>query len=344
MLDNWKKLYNLSLEFLELKPWEWIYDNNVFAVMDPKTKEIGYCSIMGNNKEFYGMAVYPGAEGFASLNAIFNQEIPEEASLGAQRQKCLMMQFDKRDYVSSAEMEIIKKIGIRFENRNFWTIFKDFTPGLCPWQLKEKDLPFMITVVEQALKIVLEFKDKKEVFTKHAPYKILTSVPEEKNKKIEWKYEYIEPEKYIKKEETSVINEEDERQARDLQKRYKKDKMIEWQLDYFYSPNVAKDDDNSRPFFPYIFMVVNGLFANVLGTKLVKQDISKDSIFRNTLLELIEEANYIPNKFLVRRVELAQILQDLAKILDVEIVLTDNLDFLDEAKADFIDFMKKNKI
>lgn len=342
MLNNWKKLYNLAIEFTNMQPWQWMYDNDIFGVMDPDSKEIGYCSIMGNNEEFYGMAIYPGAEGFSSLNAILNQEYPDEASYGIHSQKCLMMEFGKRDYVSPEQMEIIKKIDVWFENRNFWPIFKDFTPGLYPWQLNEKDLPFMITVVEQALKIATEFKEKKEVFAKHVPDKILTAVPTKKNNKLEWDYEYIKPEKYIKQKKFSVITENDEKLARDLKQKYQRNKMIKWQIDYFYSPKPVQDYKSSRPYFPHFFMAVDGFSSIVLGTKLTEHGISKDSIFRHSLLEFIEKHQYIPDKFVVRKIELTKILEDLAKILDIEIVLSSDIDFLDEAKEDFIEYFKKN--
>jgi hypothetical protein len=342
MLNNWKKLYNLAIEFINIQPWEWMYDNDIFGVMDPNSKEIGYCSIMGNNKEFYGMAIYPGAEGFASLNAILNQEFPDEASYGIHRQKCLRMEFGKRDYVSPEEMEIIKKIGIKFENKNFWPIFKDFSPGLYPWQLAEKDLPFMITAVEQALKIVIEFKDKKEVFAKHIPDKIFTAVPTKKKKELVWNYDYIEPEKYIKQTKFSVITEKDESLARELKQKYQKNKRIEWQIDYFYSPKPVQDNESSRPYFPYLFMAVDSFSAIIIGTQLTEHGISKDSIFRHSLLEFIEKHQYIPNKFIVRNIELTKILEDLAKILDIEIILNDDMAFLDEAKEDFIAYLKKN--
>jgi hypothetical protein len=40
--------------------------------------------------------------------------------------------------------------------------------------------------------------------------------------------------------------------------------------------------------------------------------------------------------------ESPKILEDLAKILDIEIILNDDMAFLDEAKEDFIAYLKKN--
>jgi len=175
------------------------------------------------------------------------------------------------------------------------------------------------------------------------PLKKINHGAKKKKKKLEWNYEYIRPKKYIKQEKFSVINEKDEGFARNLQQRYQKNKMVEWQIDYFYSPNFIRDDDNSRPYFPYIFMVVDGLSGLVLGTNLTKQGIPKDSMFRHSLLEFIKKAQYIPDKFVVKRIESVKILEAVAEILDVKIVLRDEMYFLDEAKEDFIDCFKTLK-
>jgi hypothetical protein len=45
-LDVWHNLYQNSLRFQELRPWETLYDSDHFGVRDPITGQIGYCRVM----------------------------------------------------------------------------------------------------------------------------------------------------------------------------------------------------------------------------------------------------------------------------------------------------------
>lgn len=34
-LEDWKQLYAAAIEFHQLEPWKWMYDEDVFGVKDP---------------------------------------------------------------------------------------------------------------------------------------------------------------------------------------------------------------------------------------------------------------------------------------------------------------------
>jgi len=46
--DEWKKLYDVAVEFKELAPWRWMKNDDLFAIQDSSGGETGYCSVMGN--------------------------------------------------------------------------------------------------------------------------------------------------------------------------------------------------------------------------------------------------------------------------------------------------------
>ena len=297
-LKEWKKLYELAIRFEKLAPWNWMYDVDVFGVMDPKTKTIGYCSVMGNNKEFYGLGVYPGAEGFGSFDMLARGEIPDDINEKMHSQKCLMMAYDKRDFITKEEMEIIKKIGVRFCNRNFWPTFKDYSPGYHPWHISGESARFLITVAEQAINAVSDYKEKKEELIMHIPKKFVVRVPEEKKGKLIWHYEYLAPEKYIKNDKIPVLNEADEVLAYNIKKEIEMDYELVWELDFFRMQKPVKNSNgDTRPYYPYTLLIVEKISGVVITVELSDQSDAKVAVFRKAFLGAIKKFGSSPKKY-----------------------------------------------
>ena len=336
-LKEWKKLYELAIKFEKLAPWKWMYDVDVFGVMDPKTKTIGYCSIMGNNKEFYGFGVYSGAEGFVSLDALARRDFSNDINEGMHTQKCLMMDYGKRDFVTKEEMEIIKKIGVRFDNRNFWPTFKDYSPGYYPWHISGKDAKFLITVIEQAINVVLDYKEKKEELIMHIPEKFIIRMSEEKNGKLIWRYEYLAPERYIKNNKIPVLNEADEVSAYNIKKEIDVNHEIVWESDYFRMRKpIVNNNGDTRPYYPYVLLIIERISGMVVIAELSDPSDAKVAVFRKAFLNAIKKFGILPKTLLIRNYELAKIIQPVADVLEIEIKMSNDMRMLDEAKNSFL--------
>ena len=50
-LDAWGPLYDAALAFRDLAPWRFLYDDQLFGVMDPATGQTGYCCVLGTMGE-----------------------------------------------------------------------------------------------------------------------------------------------------------------------------------------------------------------------------------------------------------------------------------------------------
>jgi len=331
-LEEWKELYELAIKFKEAAPWEWMYDTDVFGVLNPETEDIGYCTVMGNNKEFYGMAIYQGPEGFAILDKIARGDFRQEDA--KYMQKCLMLSFDKRNYIEKEEMEIIKQIGVRFDNRNFWPQFRDYSPGYYPWHIDRKQAAYFMIIIEQALEIFSKVKDNKDKYMAGVPYRILARIPKKNGTKIVWTDEYIVPKIMEKKITIPALSEKHEIISRKIKKEIDIDPEMTWEADDFFSPDPVKDDDEDiRPFFPRLLFFVEQRSGAVMSIGLSESAIDIITTkFRQSFLDGILKHGAFPKKLNIRNEKLAEILRPIAKILDITIVITDKMAMFDEAK------------
>lgn len=78
--QTWRDLYQAAAEFKNIRPWEWMHDDEVFGVQNPSsTGEIGYCCIMGALGEHFTLGVYLGSDGLEIYSRIQSAQIdPEE--------------------------------------------------------------------------------------------------------------------------------------------------------------------------------------------------------------------------------------------------------------------------
>ncbi len=83
-----------------LQPWRWMSDIDMFAVVDPVSEETGYCCVLGEAGQTYGLAVYMGDEGFRTLIDIFqgNREIYPH------QQRSLLLSFNNRSDLTKEDL------------------------------------------------------------------------------------------------------------------------------------------------------------------------------------------------------------------------------------------------
>lgn len=46
-LEQWHALYAAAIDLQKLAPWQWMNGDDLFAVENPTTGEVGYANVMG---------------------------------------------------------------------------------------------------------------------------------------------------------------------------------------------------------------------------------------------------------------------------------------------------------
>ncbi|GAB6172248.1 hypothetical protein JCM15765_17260 [Paradesulfitobacterium aromaticivorans] len=59
-IEEWRSLYEAAIAFKQSACWEWMYDDEIFGVVDPETGETAYCCVLGNAGEHFGLIALSG--------------------------------------------------------------------------------------------------------------------------------------------------------------------------------------------------------------------------------------------------------------------------------------------
>ena len=131
-----KELYLAAVEFQKAKLWEMLYDTNLFAVRY-EDGEIGYASVMGNEKGHFALALYMGEAGLYSFSQI--ESLPEDASPSLRRdcfmsQECLSCSFEEPTDLTDKDSAELSKYGIS-SGLQLLPMIRKYEPFKFPWYI-----------------------------------------------------------------------------------------------------------------------------------------------------------------------------------------------------------------
>lgn len=336
-LDEWKALYEATLEFKELAPWNWMHDTDIFGVKDPVSGEIGYCCIMGAAGEHYALGLYLGSEGLYGLSDILSGDYSEFKDESLFIQNCLMASFEDRKDLQKQDIQQIKALGLKFRGHNAWPLFRNFTSGFVPWYLKKSEVRFLTVALQQAMDVSLRFKKDPGMIDHPSELNyFFVRVPDESGEAITWKDEWLEPSP-LKRDDTPVISVEETTLNRLKNARLKRGGI--WEIDFFYAPSII-NDKKERPYFPYVSLVVDHDSAFIFDFQLEKEDVCK-SAFPVKFADFIERAEVIPDELFVKSYEVYRIMEPLSDELGIEINMVESLPALEYVKESMNDFFER---
>src|SRR5512139_3626973 len=149
-LPVWRALYDQAIAFRDIACWEWMSDSVVFGVKNIDNDEIGYCCVLGELGEVFGLVVYLGSEGLEIHRKIQSGRMRPTSPESRYSQKCLTTWFSNRGELDKSELATAKQLGYNFKGRNVWPQFRSMRPGYCPWHVTESEAIFLSDCLEQA--------------------------------------------------------------------------------------------------------------------------------------------------------------------------------------------------
>jgi len=333
-LDEWSQLYKAAREFKELACWDWMMDNQIFGVQNPATGEVGYCSVMGNNREHFALGVYKGLEGLTGLIDIMEGFVVPDDMDALHVQHCLMASFEDRRFILDRDYEVIRKLGIRFRGKHAWPLFRDYTPGYHPWYISSDDSRFLTVALNQAMDVVQRVKDDPEQLVGEDYSVFLTRVPHDVDGTLRWKDEWLEVQ-VPEEAEASAGVPVDEKRLESIKRKKTRGTGI-WEIGSFFSPKGVQEK-GERPYYPRVT-----LFLDPMASLILSFSMSEPSCFEKDLvpffLGLLEKSERLPKDILVSEEEILELLLPITGYLGIELYKEDYLEHFEDAKHSMCGF------
>ncbi len=247
-------------------------------------------------------------------------------------QKCLMASFEDRKFLQKQDLQIIKRLGLKFRGRNSWPLFRSYRPGYYPWFLTDREARFLALALQRSTEVSLRFKEDPDLFTPPKKNHYLVSVSEKGEKGLEWRDEWLKPAPITKRR--VKVEMVDEARLRRIEREASR-RLGVWETDFLLSPMSVAEKREERPYFPCLFMWVDHYSGLILHIHLTEQpgDLSE---LPSQLLNLIENIKTLPDRILVRKKDAFRLLKPVASKLKIKLKLVERLECLEEAMINML--------
>lgn len=335
-MQEWQDLYTAAIEFKRIECWNWMDDSDLFGVQNPLSHEIGYCCVLGALGEVFGLAVYLGAEGVQGYLRVQSGETSLE-EFDPLRQRCLLGSFDESRFLQKLDLQVIKRLGLKFRGPKSWPLFRSYLPGYYPWYLNREESIFLTTALTQAKEVALRLEINRDWFNPPSENDCLVRMPEETETGFEWRDEWLKL-PHPKKEEF-VIPPLDEIRLQKIKKTLIRRQGI-WEGDLSYVPFPIHQGE--RPYFPFLLLWVEHSSGFILKGHLL-EPLEYRVEFQNHFLEIMEHLQFLPEEVWVKREEVFKLLELITSKLGIKLRLHKKLPALEKVQESMEDaFLKRD--
>lgn len=335
-MTEWRELYSAAIDFMNQGCWNDMWDSDIFGVRNLETGMVGYCCVMGRNGEHFALAVYRGLLGLEGILRILNDEVDVEGNDALHVQHCLMVSFEDRRYLDQKDLEVIKKLGLKFRGRNTWPRFRDYTPGYLPWFITGDDARFLTIALRQSIEMAERMKNDPEVLLSEDDSFFLVRTPYEDGGRLSWRDEWLQPESLssIKMSKGIEINPDFRKRIDTLQKR--RSHSGTWEIGTFYMPGVVREG-TSRPYCPKTALFMDHDSYFILAHFMSKPEEFFDG-FINDFLSLLEKTDYLPSNIIASDEEILASLFPITQNLKIDLLMVERLNAVEDAKQSMTEF------
>lgn len=328
-LEQWDVLYKAADEIKQMRPWEKLWDTDIFTLQMPG-KEPTFLSVMGRNRECFGISIYPGYQSMSGFDRMMSAPRGEPPFVTFSYQNCLLCYFGSREELSKNDLRIIKLLGLKYRGKDQWTYFRTMRTGYCPWQPDEQEAELLTTALQQFIdayrameeeKILVDFK-RQTLLHRYSPENnCWETVPCDKLPV----YKNAEP--VIVKDELLVA-------------RLKRMKLTQTvlSLDVIFIPYAVKKKSKGVPFYPKVLLLLDETNGKILCQHLFGIDETEEELIPDMLREHILK-NGRPYTLYVRDDRIGNIVEDFCKKIGVRLVQNIGLPNMDDVAESIVEYM-----
>lgn len=154
-LDSWRRLFDAAIRFKQLACWNWMGDEDYFAITNPATGELGYCVVNGADGMEFGLNVYYGPKADIYLQEYLNSDgglFHEDKQEMMHSARAVCVTFEDRSELDKDDLQLIRMLAYKFRGSSAWPLFRHYEPGFSVWGLNSEQVGFLTAALEQAVK------------------------------------------------------------------------------------------------------------------------------------------------------------------------------------------------
>lgn len=333
--SQWKPLFQLAKQYNELAPWQWLYDDQIFAIQHPKTGEYAYCSVMGASGEEFGFAAFIGQQGLEYLRKILTTPYLDEDSI--YENLSIVLSFCDRKELSEKDYQLIKNEGLTFRGKKNWPMFRSMVPGLYPWYLSDNEMEWFSVILERALDVCVRVKEGLEIesnFSQNDVCFAQTALNNDNN--VVWKDAFISTVIGQENRQPSelLVSEIDLKRVADQKRRFN----VPLEIGSFYNPNPVQEHDDERPYFPEVFIVAERKNQMIVHHEMLPEG-NRAAQVQASFMKLLENINAVPREIWMTS-DMFLILRPMIEKLRISILQVDRLPIIENVKLSMRQFIE----
>lgn len=331
-LEVWRSLYHNSLRLRELRPWESLYDSDVFGVLDPVAGQTGYCCIMGALGQVFALCIYRGSQGLEIYRRMQAGEFPAASDDMVALQHCLMGEFEDRAALEKEDLAIIKALGLKCRGHGAYPVFRSYLPGYCPWFLTEEEAEFLALGFEAAIHFVARFRAQPDILRQQSEqsagrYLVCVSRNRAESSRS-WTMSWQAPDPLP--EAPNVGQPVPQELLSEILSK-KLTRTTAWEVGSFIMAN-ARITDRDRPYYATILLALHCESEIILDSDTIPSFENANVALRDFILSTIRNYQVLPEEIRVCNATVAEALKPIAALLGITCSLRKELPTLLEVK------------
>ncbi len=327
------EIYDLVYHFKNLDVWDYLYEDEIFAVNTESGKKM-YCSVLGHNRECFALNMYPEKDGWNTYLKLAREprsKAEEEEQLFSQ--ECLQLIFDDINQLSEDQRKQVKaytkprRISIDGENCPYFMRLRKYRMPMPMRDLAE--LQIVKECLEVAIYIIEGFESGKlkslpSSYDKTGRVDVFT-----KNGDSFSRRSAMIPTKY----------DEDGVMPRSRTYTLIKDSPKRGRLycDTLFMPHLLKDK-SGFPIFPFMFVAVSDE-GKVLMMKLLSHYENDALILADELADIMIQQRFFPSEIIERNFRTGSFLVNFCKKNGIELN-PGKVAFIDDVYDDLLKKMR----
>lgn len=331
----WRDFYEAAIAFRDLKPWEWMYDADLFGVEDPETGKTNYCCIMGNAGEVFALGYYLGDEGLKSYLLLVNQ--PDELTpidrmaLGL-NQFMLKVEFVNREDLDKPDLDQIKSLGLKFRGKKQWLQARFLEPAHLPLPIDTEQARVLTIGLRQAVDVARRYKEDPDVLGDQESGKVLVR----KQQNGTWTDTYDLPKSFNIIPFPVIFP--DPKHIEKARRKYPQ-KETAWLFMYEYLMTPVGMDSGEGFIFPKISLWVNYADGFINNFQIIKPG-EEQEVIEKGFFELLDQMELRPMQIGVNSIMAFRAIREICAPLDIELIFVPEEPLFEEVMQSFRGFME----